>query len=54
MQVNVNPNLVKYEPEGKFEETRFEKIHSISFSKSGVTSIIVAHEIAELIRSKSA
>ncbi|RXG21416.1 hypothetical protein DSL99_4047, partial [Leeuwenhoekiella marinoflava] len=32
--------LIKYEPAGKFEETRFEKIHNISFEKSTEASAI--------------
>ena len=46
--------LIKYEPAGKFEETRFEKIHNISFQNATDASIIVAQEIAALIRSKEA
>ena len=46
--------LIKYEPAGKFEETRFEKIHNISFEQSTEASAIVAQEIADLIRSKEA
>ena len=46
--------LIKYEPAGKFEETRFEKIHNISFQNATDASIIVAQEIADLIRSKEA
>ena len=49
-----NSTLINSEPAGKFEETRFEKIHNISFSRSGEASVIVAHEIADLIRSKAA
>ena len=44
--------LIKYEPAGKFEETRFEKIHNISFQNATDASVIVAQEIADLIKSK--
>ncbi|MDT7830157.1 glucosamine-6-phosphate deaminase [Pricia sp. S334] len=43
---------ISYKPVGQFEETRFEKIHNVIFSDSNVASIQVAHEIADLIRSK--
>ena len=46
--------LIKYEPAGKFEETRFEKIHNISFQNATDASVIVAQEIADLIKSKEA
>ena len=45
---------IKYSPAGKFEETRFEKIHNVLFSNSQEASIVVAREIAELIRAKQA
>ena len=41
---------ISYKEAGKFEETRFEKIHNVIFSNSNEASIIVANEIAELIR----
>ncbi|MDG2194823.1 MAG: glucosamine-6-phosphate deaminase [Polaribacter sp.] len=37
---------------GQFEETRFEKIHNVIFKNSSEASIVVAHEIATLIRKK--
>lgn len=37
---------------GKFEETRFEKIHNVIFESSQEASILVAEEIANLIRTK--
>lgn len=37
---------------GKFEETRFEKIHNVIFGSSKEASHIIAAEIAELIRKK--
>lgn len=45
---------IKYHPAGQFEDTRFEKIHNIIFSNSNEASICVAHEIADLIKSKQA
>lgn len=39
---------------GKFEDTRFEKIHNVIFEDSNEASVIVAHEMAELIKSKAA
>jgi len=47
-------NKLKYTEAGKFEETRFEKIHNAVFENSDVASVAVAEEIAELIRSKQA
>ena len=43
---------ISYKPVGQFEETRFEKIHNVIFESSNQASIIVAQEIAELIRKK--
>lgn len=45
-------NDLKYKEAGKFEETRFEKIHNVIFENSNVASLAVAEEIAELIKSK--
>ncbi|UCE92802.1 MAG: 6-phosphogluconolactonase, partial [Flavobacteriaceae bacterium] len=45
---------LKYTEAGKFEETRFERIHNVVFDDSDVASIAVAQEIAELIKSKQA
>ncbi|SFD52686.1 glucosamine-6-phosphate deaminase [Algibacter lectus] len=45
---------IKYREAGKFEETRFEKIHNVIFESSQDASIIVAQEIATLIKEKSA
>ena len=47
MKVNI-----EHKEAGKFEETRFEKIHNVIFENSGEASIIVAEEIANLIREK--
>ena len=43
---------IGYTQAGKFEDTRFEKIHNIIFKDSNEASILVAQEIAELIREK--
>ncbi len=45
---------ITYQPAGRFENTRFEKIHNIIFSNSEEGSICVAMEIANLIKSKQA
>ena len=42
----------KYQPAGQFEDTRFEKIHNVIFNSSLEASLIVAQEIATLIRDK--
>ncbi|MCM4156986.1 glucosamine-6-phosphate deaminase [Gramella sp. AN32] len=44
-------NIV-YKAPGKFEETRFEKIHNMVFSSSDHASQLVAGEIADLIKNK--
>ena len=41
-----------YQPVGKFEDTRFEKIHNITYKSSIEASILVAQEIANLIKEK--
>ena len=41
-----------YTQAGKFEETRFEKIHNIIFKDSNEASILVAQEIADLVKEK--
>jgi len=41
-----------YQPVGKFEDTRFEKIHNITYKSSIEASILVAQEIAALIKEK--
>jgi glucosamine-6-phosphate deaminase len=51
--IALNKRNITYSPAGKFEETRFEKIHNVVFDNAGEASIIVAHEIAELIRDKA-
>ncbi|MFV8369843.1 glucosamine-6-phosphate deaminase [Flavobacterium sp. LB2R40] len=40
---------ISYESAGKFEETRFEKIHNEIFKNASEASLIVAQEIAQLI-----
>jgi glucosamine-6-phosphate deaminase len=46
-------NKISYEPAGQFEETRFEKIHNVIFESSYKASLVVAQEIANLIKEKS-
>nr|WP_299383715.1 glucosamine-6-phosphate deaminase [Allomuricauda sp.] len=48
---NIN---ISYKPAGRFEETRFEKIHNIIFENSADGSEVVAKEIADLIKEKQA
>ena len=43
---------ISYKEAGKFEDTRFEKIHNVIFKSSDYASIIVAREIADLIKEK--
>ncbi|MEO8255121.1 MAG: glucosamine-6-phosphate deaminase, partial [Flavobacterium sp.] len=43
---------INYREAGKFEETRFEKIHNVIFDSSKEASVLVAHEIANLIQRK--
>jgi len=45
---------ISHREAGKFEETRFEKIHNVVFKSSNYASIIIAKEIAELIKEKEA
>ena len=45
---------ISFKTAGQFEETRFEKNHNVIFESSIEASKIVAHEIADLIRSKQA
>lgn len=53
MQTPAQINPIGYQPAGQFEETRFEKIHNVIFEDSKQGSLQVAHEIADLIRSKA-
>ena len=48
-----NYNKIEYQKAGKFEEARYEKIHNVIFKSSLEASIIVAQEIASLIREKA-
>jgi glucosamine-6-phosphate deaminase len=48
-----NYKSIEYAKAGMFEETRFEKIHNVIFQSSHEASILVAQEIAALIRKKS-
>ena len=41
-----------YQPVGKFEDTRFEKIHNVTYTSSIEASVLVAQEIADLIKEK--
>lgn len=47
-----NNRDLSYRAAGKFEETRFEKIHNLIFESSAKASVLVAQEIAALIRDK--
>ena len=44
---------IAYAKAGTFEESRFEKIHNVIFDSSDEASVLVAHEIANLIRKKN-
>ncbi len=44
---------IEYAKAGTFEETRFEKIHNVIFDSSDEASVLVAQEIANLIKEKS-
>ena len=52
VKLNTNTLNISYNEPGKFEETRFEKIHNVIFDSSQVASVLVAQEIANLIRKK--
>jgi glucosamine-6-phosphate deaminase len=43
---------INFKEAGKFEETRFEKIHNVIFDSSKEASILVAQEIANIIQRK--
>lgn len=51
MRISKDQPILYKEP-GKFEETRFEKIHNVVFNSSIEASVLVAKEIAELIIEK--
>lgn len=44
---------IKYEPAGRFEASRYEKVHNVIFQDSKQGSLRVAREISDLIREKS-
>lgn len=52
MTVKMIKEGISYREAGKFEETRFEKIHNVIFDSSKEASVLVAHEIANLIQRK--
>ena len=43
---------ISFNEAGKFEETRFEKIHNVIFDSSQEASVLVAQEIANIIQRK--
>ncbi|WP_296385240.1 glucosamine-6-phosphate deaminase [Winogradskyella sp.] len=51
---NRDYNSIAFNKAGKFEDTRFEKIHNVIFNSSLEASVLVAQEIAALIREKEA
>lgn len=48
-----NHKNIAYTEAGTFEETRFEKVHNVIFKDSAEPSILVAQEIAALIKEKA-
>ena len=52
MLISMILDTIKYMEPGTFEETRFEKVHSVIFKESKEPSVLVAREIADLIRTK--
>lgn len=48
----ISAKQLDYQQPGKFEDTRFEKIHNVVFENSENASKLVAQEIATLIRQK--
>ena len=51
MKISKDQSIV-YKVPGQFEETRFEKVHNVIFDSSVEASVLVAEEIAQLIREK--
>ncbi|NPA42818.1 MAG: glucosamine-6-phosphate deaminase [Chlorobi bacterium] len=45
-------NPIAYRKPGQFEETKYEKIHNVVFDSDADASVVVAREIADLIRRK--
>lgn len=53
MEIATQPKSpISYQPAGQFEDTRFEKIHNVIFKNAAEASILVAQEIADLIRTQ--
>jgi glucosamine-6-phosphate deaminase len=52
MKNALETHSIRYKNAGQFEETRFEKLHNEIFKSATEASIVVASEIAELIRIK--
>lgn len=48
----MNKRGIGFNEAGKFEETRFEKIHNVIFDSSQEASVLVAREIADIIQRK--
>ncbi len=48
--MKISDKSIAYRPAGTIEETRLEKIHNVIFTDSISASIVVAQEIAVLIR----
>jgi len=48
----LHQTAIKHRPVGQFEDTRFEKIHNVTYKSSLEASILVAQEIATLIKEK--
>ncbi len=47
-----NDQCIKFQPAGRQEEMRYEKIHNVVFDDAQSASLAVAHEIADLITLK--
>ena len=50
--IKIDKKSLAHNPAGQFEDTRFEKIHNVIVNDSNHGSILVAQEIALLIRKK--
>ena len=44
---------ITYQQAGQFEDTRFEKIHNVIYNSSEEASLLVAQEIANLIKGEA-
>lgn len=51
-QHDMAKNNLKYQSPGINEETRFEKLHTVTFENSNEASLLIAREICDLIKSK--